>query len=322
MSRTIYISIASNDDIEILKTVENAISSADNSENIFIGISLLDKSNKIFKKIDRAYKDNKNVSYEYINLNKNSISEMGTGKGRHRALQMYSDQDFVLQIDSHTMFLDGWDTLLLSLFDEFKSIYENDKFVLTGYLPRYTYNKYGNRISIRTKLFYPFFVPEEFYLNKIPKWETVDVDMSSYGKFIPSVKFNGGFAFGGKEFINNTGLYKDSIFYDEEMIQSINLIASDMALVFANINNFPLHHLYTDDVNEYGGDREYFADMFGTEERKYFADKSVSNYLDYVNNPDNANIVKKYEKYARINVKKGAITDRYVPKNFTIKDIK
>lgn len=316
MNRTIYISIPSTEDREILNTVRSAITMAEDPSRIFIGISFFDKTDDLFLDIKKL--NNKNIVCEYNKLTEDSFNEMGTGNGRYRAAKLYSGQDFILQIDSHTLFAKNWDTLLIDLFDEFKNIYGNDKFIFTGYPAKYKYTEYGNREFINDRLFYPYFYPDMFFLEKIPKWDMLDLDKKITDKFIPCVKFCGGFAFGSKHFAENSGVYKDAVFYDEEMIQSINLIGSDTAMVFPNIDGFPISHLYTADINEYGGYREYFSHMFDKKFDNDFTKRCVDNYINYVSNPKNANIVKKYEKYAKINVKKGAISQKYVPKKFII----
>ena len=318
VDKTIYISIPSIEDVEVLKTIENAFSSSDIPERVFIGISVFDRNEDIFLKIKEM--KNVNISSEYTKLSEDSLSIMGTGNGRYRAVELYSGQDFILQIDSHTMFLDGWDTSLINLFEEFKSDYKSDKFVFTGYLPGYRYEKDGSRVSVDNKLHYPYFLPNNFYLKQIPCWDTMKLKKEYNEKFIPCVKFNGNFAFGNKHFIENSGLHKDSVFYDEELIQSFNLIGNDTALVFINIDNFPLHHLYTESINEYGGYREYFSSMFGNKYGEYFSGRSVKNYLDYIKDPKNTKFIKKYEKYAKINVKLGAIINGYVPKVFIVEE--
>lgn len=318
-NKTIYISVPSIEDLEILETIKNAFYSAKNPDRIFFGIALLDKTDDIYNKIkNMPWKEN--ISVDYKKLDKNSIPYMGTGNGRHRAAQMYSGQDFMLQIDSHTMFLDSWDEVLIDLFTEFEYQYGSDNFIFTGYLPSYKYNEDKKRVSIRTKMYYPYYLPNKFFLNKIPCWDILDIDNKVKDKFVPCVKFNGNFVFGNKKFINNPGRYKEAIFYDEETIQSINLIGNDMAMVFINIDNFPLHHLYTDDINEYGGGREYFTGMFGSDAQNIFSNRSVDNYISYIKNPINKEFVKKYEKYSRVHSTKGAIIEKYIPKSFTVQD--
>lgn len=318
MNRTIYISIPSTEDREILNTVRSAITMAEDPSRIFIGISFFDKTDELFLDIKKL--NNKNIVCEYNKLTEDSFNEMGTGNGRYRAAKLYSGQDFILQIDSHTLFAKNWDTLLIDLFDEFKNIYGNDKFIFTGYPAKYKYTKDGNREFINDRLFYPYFYPEIFFLEKIPKWDMLDIDKKITDKFVPCVKFCGGFVFGSKHFVENSGVYKDAVFYDEEMIQSINLIGNDTAMVFPNIGGFPIAHLYTADINEHGGYREYFSHMFNKKFDADFTKRCVENYINYVSDAKNYSIVKKYERYAKINVKKGAISERYVPKKFIIEE--
>lgn len=318
IGKTIYISVPSIEDKEILETVRSAFTLAEDPSRVFMGISFFDKTDELFLKVKNL--NNKNITCEYNKLTEDSFNEMGTGNGRVRAANLYSGQDFILQIDSHTLFAKNWDTILINLFDEFKEIYGNDRFIFTGYPAKYKYTNEGKREFINDRPFYPYFYPDQFFLNKIPAWDMDDLEKKITKKFIPCVKFCGGFAFGSKHFVENSGVYKDAIFYDEEMIQSFNLVGNNTAMVFLNINNFPISHLYSDDINEYGGDRQYFTSMFNNRYDQEFTKKCVSNYISYIGNPENYILIKKYEKYARINVKKGAIGRKYVPKKFVVED--
>jgi len=163
-------------------------------------------------------------------------------------------------------------------------------------------------------------IPDSFFLNYIPFWKSKECLVDKANKFVPCVKFNGNFAFGDKEFINNSGVYKDSIFYDEEMIQSINLIGNDFAMVFPNVKEFPLTHLYSEEINEFGGKRMYFNDYLSKKQESEVTQKCIKNYIDFINNVENSVKVKKYEKYAKINTKRGAVSENYAPKKYIVED--
>ncbi len=317
---SIFIAIPSMVDTETAATVENAILAADNPERVFIGVSFKDLNKKEYKKVLGLSKKYPNISAEFIKLRKRRVSDYGTGDGRYRSHRLYSGQDYMLQIDSHTLFDKGWDSYLIKLFKECKEKTGLEKIVLTSYIPYYSYKperkKHEGESSYPR---YPYYLHDQFFLNYIPKWtDEILVDRHNKDKFIPCVKFNGAFAFGDKKFIENTGVFKDAIFYDEELIQSINLIGNDFALVFSNIEDIPISHLYYDDINEFGGKRTYFSDLVNDKKKAQISTRAITNYLNFINDPKNKKAVDKYQEYAKIDLNRGAIRKNYIPKSFIV----
>jgi hypothetical protein len=319
---TIYIAIPSMVDTETSITVENAILAADNPERVFIGVSFKDLDKKEYSKVIKLSKKYKNISVSFNKLKRKKISQYGTGDGRYRSHQLYSGQDYMLQIDSHTLFQKGWDSYLIDLFKECKSKTGLEKFVITTYLGHYSYSperkiKDGDWSKPR----YPYYLSNEFFIEYLPKWDDKPISKDiNLAKFIPCVKFNGNFAFGDKNFINNTGVFKDAVFYDEEIIQAINLIGNDIAMVFPNVSDLPLTHLYGDDINGFGGQRTYFNNLLNEKGQNKISERVIKNYLGFLSDPKNKNMIKKYEKYARIDARRGAISNFYIPKYFIVED--
>lgn len=319
---SVYVAIPSMADTETSATVKNAIESAKFPERVFIGVSFKDLNKKEYKKVLALKEKYPNISVEFIKLKKRDVSQYGTGDGRYRAQKLYSGQDYMLQVDSHTYFDKDWDSYLIKSFKEFREKTNIEKFVLTSYVPYYSYSPERKRHEGESSLpRYPYLIVDEFFLQYLPKWgdRLISKEFESE-KFVPCVKFNGAFAFGDKNFIKNTGVFKDAIFYDEEVIQGINLIGDGFALVFLNVKDFPIAHLYSDDINEFGGKRTYFADLLSTKKQMAVADKAISNYLNFISNPENIKKVKRYEKYAKMDVRRGPLLNNYVPKNFIVGD--
>jgi hypothetical protein len=319
---SIYIAIPSMADTETSATVRNAIESAEHPERVFVGVSFKDLNKKEYKRVLSLKEEYPNISVEFIKLKKRKVSEYGTGDGRFRAQQMYSNQDYMLQVDSHTYFDKNWDSYLIKLFNEFKDQSNMEKFVLTSYIPYYSYQPERSRHPGEFSLpRYPHLIVDDFFLRYLPKWDDNPIpENSKLDKFVPCVKFNGAFAFGDKNFANNTGVFKDAIFYDEELIQSINLVGNNFALVFLNIKDFPIAHLYSEDINEFGGERTYFGDLLSARKQEEVADKAISNYLNFIANPENKELVAKYEKYAKMDSRRGPLLSNYIPKDFIVKE--
>lgn len=111
---TIFVSIASFRDSEMPHTVLSCIQNADQPQNLHIGI--VDQSTP-----REAYRDflgkDKVTAAKFRGAHVESIwfdskSARGAGWARAHAQSMYKNEDFFLQIDSHTRFDPGWDTAL------------------------------------------------------------------------------------------------------------------------------------------------------------------------------------------------------------------
>lgn len=317
---SIFISMPSIRDTESAKTIKNAYETALNPDRVYFGVSVLDTDRDIYSEIFSLSMLNDRITTGFNLLDTSSIDQIGTGSGRVRSMKMYSGQDYYLQIDSHTNFEQGWDNMLISLFKDAKKETGLDRLVLTGYLGKYGYFPERKRMSgedgdIRTVVF----IPGEFFGQAIPRWDDF-MPKNKTNAFIPCIKFSGNFAFSDKSFIENSGVVEEAIFFDEEILQSINLIGSDFAMVFPNIPNFPLTHLYSEQINEHGGDRSYFNDYLTEQQKTDVSIKGQMNYINYIKNPENSAKIAKYEKYARINIKRGAIIYNYIPKKFIVED--
>jgi hypothetical protein len=308
--KTIYVSLATMDDEETKVTIENIFNDALHPERIFIGLSCSTNDKKFYKEMLKLSKD-KNIKLLYTKLKKNNFKDYGTGQARFKAHSMYDGQDYFLQCDSHTNFEPGWDETLINLFEEAKSTLNYDKIVLTAYLGLYEWKHDGKEIH-DSRARYPFY-SKGFFSNDYVRWTDLPLEDQYKEKFYPCVKFNGNFAFGDKEFANNPGIYKDAHFYDEEIVQGINLKNNNFYMVFPNVN-LPLTHLYSNYITKFGGKRKHFTHYMSEEGSEYLSDISKNKYKKLINNKD---YVKKYEEYAKINLRVGLYLDNYyIPENY------
>jgi hypothetical protein len=308
--KTIYVSLATMDDEETKVTIENIFNDASHPERIFIGLSCSTKNKKFYKEMLKLSKG-KNIKLLYTRLKKNNFEDYGTGQARFKAHSMYDGQDYFLQCDSHTNFESGWDETLINLFEEARSTLSYDKIVLTSYLGLYEWTHEGKRV-IDSRARYPFYT-KGFFSTEYVRWKDLPLKDSYKKKFYPCVKFNGNFVFGGKEFANNPGIYKNAHFYDEEIIQGINLKNNDFYMVFPNVE-LPLTHLYSNYINKFGGKRLHFTEYMSNENSKELSDFAENRYKKLISDKD---YVKKYEEYAKINLRVGLYSDNeYIPENY------
>lgn len=125
---SIFISIASYRDPELLKTLRDCISKADNPDNLYFGICWQKDDNEILEEfedlpnvriIDKHWKDSKGACWARHIIQKN----------------LYHGEDYYLQLDSHHRFDNGWDTQLKNLLNLAKT--KSIKPIIGGYATTY-----------------------------------------------------------------------------------------------------------------------------------------------------------------------------------------
>lgn len=128
----IFIQIASYRDPELLKTLDNIIENAYNPENLRFGII------RQFNKDDNGFDDlTKFKTDKRFNiLEMEYYQSDGVCKIRKQIQEMYSGEEYTLQLDSHHRFIKNWDRELI---DMLSSLREKGvkKPLLTAYLPSY-----------------------------------------------------------------------------------------------------------------------------------------------------------------------------------------
>lgn len=315
---SIYVAIPSLGDSELEKTIDDLLFLSDNPQDISIGVACLGTGSE-FSVLTKKYSKHPNVVIKKFNFSEN----IGVGKGRKCAMHAYSGQDYLLQIDSHTLLKRSWDTFLLNIYSKAVKETKNPKTILTAYLGRYSHTKANGRTNIDVGPRYPMFIPGYLFQGdyRIPRWK--DTPMSDFPgdkqrseTFLPCIKFNANFAFGNKEFANNTGLFIESDFFEEEILQTYNLLKDGFSLVFPN-QPIPLFHLYTDDIKEPPlGKRTYSGDMDKPKDIDY---ETVmrENYVGYITDPKNQPQLQKFHQYSRVHPKYGSPQQWYIPTTYT-----
>lgn len=317
MNKTIFVSIASVDDQELVYCVDSIFKNASDPENIFVGIAFTGKYRKRIKELKKISNKYKNVTYTVQKQKRNNIYTLGTGVGRSRAYDLYKGQDYFLQVDSHSYFFKSWDKKMKDFFQEASKDLGTDKIVLTCIPPIYGYDADERIIRVGPKTRYPEWQTSQLFVDAIPKWSDFDVFLKDYPKFIPSVKANSAMMFGNKKFAKNIGVDSKSVFYDEELIHTYELFGRGMSLVFPNVENFPIAHLDSDRIVD-GHGRTFFLDYLDENHNYKIHERLKEHYREYVFNPKNKSKIEKYKKYAKVDPLRGyfSIVKNYVPKDY------
>ncbi len=131
---TIFISIASYRDNELDRTIRDCIRKAARPERLLFGIHWQHDNHDFFEQVfDRRCR----VIDTYYKKSK------GACWARHEAQKLYAGEDYVLQIDSHMRFSQGWDLICI---DGIRQLQQkgNRKVIISNLMPSYDPYDDGN----------------------------------------------------------------------------------------------------------------------------------------------------------------------------------
>lgn len=124
---SIFVQISAYQDHELHKTINDCIKKSSGKNELHFGVNLIFKEDNI--KIPCI----SNLKIQMSNAPEN----LGVGIGRYIANQFYDGEDFYLQIDAHTRFIENWDESIIKSFNLYKA--EGCNPVLTTYPSPYWY---------------------------------------------------------------------------------------------------------------------------------------------------------------------------------------
>lgn len=200
----IFIQIASYRDPQLLPTIRDCIKNADKPQNLVFAICWQRSesesmeefaTDKRFKIIDVPYSESKGACW-----------------ARHAIQQLYSKEEYTLQLDSHHRFVKGWDTLLIGMIKDLQAA-GHKKPLLTSYIPSFDPdNDPAARIQEPWKMDFDRFIPEGavFFLpSTIDEWRDLELPMPArfysahfcftLGKFAEEVQHDPEYYFHGEE---------------------------------------------------------------------------------------------------------------------------
>mgnify|MGYP000979439326 CR=1 FL=1 len=126
---SIFISIASYQDPLLVSTIFSAYNNAQNKDELVF--SICDQSDDGIKVKEIAFCDQ--IHYEHVD----PLFSKGPCWARHRAQSFYKDEDFFLQVDSHTQFAKDWDSIFIAQLNKIASIDSEDGYfkkpIITSY---------------------------------------------------------------------------------------------------------------------------------------------------------------------------------------------
>ena len=128
---TIFISIASYRDSDLINTIKDILFNAENPNNLRFGICFQDDD---IHKLEEYVNDKR---FKIINIHYTETK--GCCWARSITQKLYNNETYTLQLDSHHRFVKNWDTILIDMFLDLKKD-GVDKPLITTYLPSFNPN--------------------------------------------------------------------------------------------------------------------------------------------------------------------------------------
>ncbi len=327
IKKSIYISLACLDfDDELEKTVMSAIIGSSGEFDINFGIACISNF-EFYEKTLNRFKDFNNVKMTYTTIHEN----FGISKHRRVAASLYNNEDYFFQVDCHTYFKKDWDRYVVEKFELIRDELNNDKIVLSGYAGAYRYITSKDNVTIidfpDDCLGYTEWIENSFRIDSsvIPNWEHYSqrkYPIELYQKvinngYVPLDKISANFVFGNEEVVKFINECPDFIFWEEEIIQSIELIHNGFNIVYPGLYS-PTMHLYSSDITDLIGRR---SNVYSFLEKNGYNRKNIeqyikTNFLDYCNKAKNLEKIEMYEKYSGVSLKNGKLQKEYFIESF------
>jgi hypothetical protein len=207
----IFISIASYRDPELQWTIKSAIANANNPNNLYFGVVHQGLDSELFN-LDEI----KNISITKMHPKE----ARGAGYARAKAMELYSGQEYFLQIDSHTRFAPGWDLICIDQLNRAKNISGHSR-VLLSYFPApfEPENNGGMHLIKNHPKIKPYPTRQKISLNKRKQWTAERFEFDSKLKEDPELSETvlGGFMFSDGSIVEEVPYDPEISFFGEEI---------------------------------------------------------------------------------------------------------
>lgn len=247
IDQTIFVTIAACNEYLIEHTIKSAMSQANHQERIFFGVfnNILERDKSLLD--NDFFTNNSNIFYAEIV----TPAPMGTGFGRMNAsLLTNREHDYVLQIDSHTVFTKDWDLKLIENFNNVKEIVKTDKVVLSAIPRGNLYYDINDRDSI---LSYDEIFKEK-NIHKIDVYNNNYHEFDDYKNTKPQIVFDGWQGTNFDEINVWLPITYGAQSFGKEKYPEINCIHASIVFfkysVIREVMHDPADHFHGDQINQ------------------------------------------------------------------------
>lgn len=268
--KSIFIQIGSYHDYELPNTIKDAIEKSSKNNFINFGIHLS------YLKDDIFIPNLSNIKIEKSRAPEN----IGVGISRYIANSFYNGEDYYLQVDAHTRFIENWDEIMIGCYDKY--FREGCNPVITAYPANYWYDgssiqhdKFSN--PIQNIVYDKFrFKKDDFLKTKFIHQTSVFNDPGNI--FAKSISGGSVFSSGSIASIEPN---KEMFMWGEEMLMSARLFTHGYDIMLPEKQT--IAHLYYNHKNKDINNRSLVWEDF-PEQSKYLTIKSNNCLFNIMSN--------------------------------------
>jgi glycosyltransferase involved in cell wall biosynthesis len=306
----IFVQIASYRDPELIPTIKTCLENAKYPQNLTFGIARQFHPDDKFDDLTEYENDSR-----FRILNIPHQESKGVCWARNQVQQLYNDEDYTLQIDSHMRFEKDWDETLIGMIKQLQDL-GIPKPLLTGYVSSYDPNNDPHgRVRVPWRMVFDKFIPEGavFFLPEaIPDWQNIDTP-------IPSRFYSAHFCFTLGQFSKEVQHNSEFYFHGEEI--SIAVRAFTHGYDLFHPHKVVIWHEYTRNgrVKQWDDDKEWWKlnESAHLLNRKLFGmDGETQEGHDGKYGLGDVRTLRDYEKYAGILFEKRAVQEYTLNKNY------
>ena len=310
MDSKIFIQVASYRDPQLIPTINSIIENAKYPENLVFGIARQFNEGDGFDDLSQFGNDERfrvlNIPYE---------EAQGVCWARHLVQQLYKDEEYTMQIDSHMRFEPNWDEEFILMIKQLQEK-GHSKPLLTGYVSSFDPDIYPKgRTQEPWRMSFDRFIPEGtiFFLpESIPNWKNLTEP-------VPARFYSAHFCFTLGQFSKEVQHNPEMYFHGEEM--SITVRAYTHGYDLFHPHKVLIYHEYTrkgrtkhwDDHRDWGQSNNNSHSIY----RKLFGmDGTPQEGHDGPFGFGSVRTVRDYEKYAGILFEQRAVQEYTLKKGY------
>jgi len=312
--KSIFVSIASYRDKYCSKTLESCFSNAKNPNNIYVGICIQNDEKDEDCTIHNESLKQFNKNIQTIKLKHHEAK--GPTWARYLCATLFNNEDYFFQIDSHILFRQNWDEILINMLQEIKDNTDSKNIVISHYPPSYSdhNNKKKENHSVDT-------ICQSFFNERgVVSFLGAESMNMKEKKYIKTPHIAGGMVFSEGTCIKDVPYDPNLpyLFVGEEILHSARIWTSGYDIYTPTENT--VYHLYTrTDQPHIWNDKKY-SDEDATNKVKYLMnfDKNVKDKIPehVMYNIEKYGLGKtrtldEYLEYAGINVNDFKITKNF-----------
>lgn len=277
---TIFVSIASYRDDVCTDTLDSLFKMADHPNRIFVGIC--QQNNSIEDKDCLSAIINTPLENNVRIIRIPHYEAKGPTYARYLCSTLWNGEQYFLQIDSHTKFVKGWDSICINMIQSIKKNKIALKPVISYYPKEYkNYDKYTEDQKYNVPRMCKSFFNERGMISFLASRE-----IPTSNQVYKTPHLAGGMFFCESYFLNELPFDPDLpyLFVGEEILHSIRFFTNGWD-IFTPSENIIFHEYTRSDKPKIWTDNPYYSDMTAFNKVKYYLglDKDTFQTDKYVN---------------------------------------